>query len=299
LFLRFRVVGTVSAAPCTKLGDTTATFGSVHARVCADNQTGVCCTNIKSRKEPPVYTMKSKTAAEKTQPVCTMKRKAAAVKTQPANTKFPMIVAFAGKGITVHVSPDQTIDTVRKRVSRQIGVDCTRLQTWNGLPLPGRRTVGECDITVDDVLIMHHGMQISIKFMGDSTFTLDVEPHEHIEAIKAKIQDMKDIHPSRQHLRFNLTSLHEGPLSGYNIQHGSLLHASRIVQVFVETPEGPELSLEVNEIDTISKLMQQISDSYGIICTELWDDDDKQLHLTPSRRIRTCKIGEGTHLRSA
>jgi hypothetical protein len=229
----------------------------------------------------------------------TMKRKAAAMKTQPANTKFPMIVVFAGKGITVHVLPVQTIDTVRKRVSRRIGVDCTRLQTWKGLPLPGHRTVGECDITVDDVLIMHHGMQISIKFMGDSTFTLDVEPHEHIEAIKAKIQDMKDIHPSRQRLRFNRTSLHEGPLSRYNIQHGSLLHVSRIVQVFVETPAGPELSLEVNEIDPVSKLMQQISDSYGKICSELWDDDDKQLHLTPSRRIRTCKIGEGTHLRSA
>jgi hypothetical protein len=242
--------------------------------------------------------MGSKTTAEKTQPVGTMKRKAAVVKTHSANTKFPMIVVFAGKGITVHVLKDHTIDTVMKQVSRQIGVDCARLQTWKGLPLPGRRTVGECNITVDDVLIMHHGMQISIKVMGVSPFTLDVEPHEHIEAIKAKIQDMKYIHPSRQHLRFNLTSLHEGPLSGYNIQHGSLLHLSRILQVFVETPEGPELSLDVNEIDPISKLMQQISGSYGITCTELWCDD-RQLHLTPSRHIRTCKIGEGAHLRSA
>ena len=104
--------------------------------------------------------------------------------------------------------------------------------------------------------------------------------------------------PSRQHVSFNGTSLHEGPLSGYNIHHGSLLHLSRILQVFVETPEGPELSLDVNEIDPISELTQQVSDSCGIICTELWCDD-KQLHLTPSRRIRTCRIGDGAHLRSA
>jgi hypothetical protein len=252
--------------------------------------------------------MKSKTAAEKTQPVCTMKRKAAFVQTQPANMKFPIIAVFAGKGITVHVLPDQTIDTVRKRASRLIGVDCTRLQTWKGLPLPGLRTVGECDITVDDVLTMHQPMQISIRFMGVGTFTLDVEPHEHIKEIKAKIENMQGIFTSRQHLSFNITALHEGPLSRYEIQHGSVLHLSRILQVFVETKEGPQLSLDVKEIDPISKLMQQISDSYGALSphvqmygsmpTELWCDD-KQLHLTPSRRIRMCKIGEGTHLRSA
>jgi hypothetical protein len=244
--------------------------------------------------------MESKTADVKTQPVCTMKRKAAFVQTQPANMKFPIIVLFAaGKGITVHVLPDQTIDTVMKRVSRQIGVDCTRLQTWKDLPLPGRRTVGECDITVDDVLTMHHGMQISIRFLGVSTFTLDVEPHEHIKDIKEQIENMQGILTSRQHLSYNnMTALHEGPLSGYNIQNGSLLHLSRILRVFVETPAGPELSLDVKEIDPVSQLMQQISDSYGSICKELWCDD-KQLHLKPGRPIFLSKIAEGTHLRSA
>ena len=227
-----------------------------------------------------------------------MKRPASALKTQPATATFPIVVVFAGKGITVHVLACETIDTVRKKVSRQIGRECTCLQTWGALPLPGHRTLGECAITVDDVLILHHGMQISIRLVGVRTFTLDVEPHEHIEEIKAKIQNMEGILPSRQHLSFNLKSLHEGPLSGYNIQHGSLLHLSRILQVFVETPEGPELSLDVNEIGPISKLMQQISDSPGITCTDLWLGT-KQLHLTPSRRIQTCNIGEGTHLRSA
>jgi hypothetical protein len=176
--------------------------------------------------------MKSKTAAEKTQPVCTMKhnKNEAYVQTQPANMKFPIIVVFAGKGIIVHVLPDQTIDTVRKRVSRQIGVDCTRLQTWKGWPFPGRRTVGECDITVDDVLTMHHGMQISIRFMGVGTSTLDVEPRDHIKEIKANNENMQGIFTCRQHLSFNITAIHEGPLSGYNIQHGSVLHLSRGLQ---------------------------------------------------------------------
>jgi hypothetical protein len=228
-----------------------------------------------------------------------MKRKAAFVQTQPENMKFPIIVLFAaGKGITVHVLPDQTIDTVMKRVSRQIGFHCTRLQTWKDLPLPDSRTVGECDITVDDVLTMHHGMQIFIRLLRVSTFTLDVEPHEHIKDIKEQIENKSGIPTSRQHLSFNITALREGPLSGYNIQHGSLLDLSRILRVFVETPEGPELSLDVKEIDPVSQLMQQISDSYGIICTELWCDD-KQLHVEPSRPILLCKIAMGTHLRSA
>ena len=187
---------------------------------------------------------------------------------------------------------------MRNKVSRQIGVDCTRLQKGATPPLPGRRAVGECDITVDDVLIMHHGMQISIRFMGVSTFTLDVEPHEHIEEIKAKIQNMEGILPSRKHLSFNLTSLHEGPLSGYNIQHGSFLHLSKIAPVFVETPDATELSLVVEEIDTMSKMMQQILDSSGIMCTGLWFGA-KQLHLTPTRSIQACGIGEGANLRIA
>ena len=214
--------------------------------------------------------MKSKTAAEKTQPVCTMKRKAAAVTTQPAKVKVPIIVVFAGKGITVHVLPDQTIDTVRNKVSRQIGVDCTCLQTWDASPLPGRRTVGECDITVDDVLIMHHGMQISIRFMGLSTFTLAVEPHEHIEEIKARIQNMEGISASMQHWSFEGTSLQEGPLSGYNIQHRSEVDVWRILQVVVETPSTTEFSFVVEKIDDVCKFTQQISDSAGFMCTELW-----------------------------
>ena len=70
---------------------------------------------------------------------------------------------------------------------------------------------------------------------------------------------------------------------------------SRILQVFVETPDAPEFSMV---IDAISELMQQISDSSGITWTGLWCDT-KQLYLTPSRSIRSCAIGEGTHLRTA
>ena len=61
------------------------------------------------------------------------------------------------------------------------------------------------------------------------TFTLDVEPQEHIEEIKAKIQNTEGISASMQHLSFNSTSTHGGPLSGYNSQHGSFLHLSKIV----------------------------------------------------------------------
>ena len=66
----------------------------------------------------------------------------------------------------------------------------------------------------------------------------------------------------------------------------------------METPDATEFSLVVEEIDDICKLMQQISDSAGFMCTELWFGT-KQLHLTTTRSIKACGIGEGDHLRIA
>jgi hypothetical protein len=51
---------------------------------------------------------------------------------------------------------------VRNQVSKHFGMECTFLMKWKGLPLPGNLTLGECLITVDDVLVMHHIMQIRI-----------------------------------------------------------------------------------------------------------------------------------------
>jgi hypothetical protein len=208
---------------------------------------------------------------------------------QPMEIK---VKAPDGRTINLVVSPEDTIDDVKKQVKEKLDIPFVEQRpTFKGKSLPDNSTLNDNNINHGDMIDLQP-MELTVKAPDGRTINLVVSPDDTINDIKKQVNEKLDIPFVDQRPTFKGKSLPDNStLGNNNIGHGDTINLQPM-ELAVKAPGGRTVNLVVSPDDTIEDIKKQVNEKLLIPV------DDQRMtfkdnSLPDKSTLRNNNIGHG------